>query len=53
MERISSMDPESIINFYKLYYCTFEENPWMFIPLSLAIFATCMYLLGSTADEYL
>ena len=25
----------------------------MFIPLTLVVFAACMYLLGSTADEYL
>ena len=51
--KISDYSPESIINFYSLYYCSLSENLYLFIPLSLLIFAICMYLLGSTADQYL
>lgn len=44
---------ESMINFYKLLYCDLDSNYYLFVPISLLIFVISMYILGSTADEYL
>ncbi len=44
---------ESMINFSKLYYCDLEENFWVFGPLTIFLFLLCLYLLGTTADEFL
>ena len=52
-------DPESNFNFFTLFYCTFDEKLgdkgkyFMFIPLGIFFVFIFMYLLLSTADDYL
>lgn len=44
---------ESILNLMKIYHCDLGENALLFVPFTIFLFAISLYLLGTTADEFL
>ena len=43
----------SLINFYKLYFCTLASSDILFYPIAIFALIAAFYLLSLTADEFL
>lgn len=41
------------LNFYELHYCTFDENSFYSISITLFLLFLCFYILTDTANKYL